>query len=116
MADEKSIQKGDIVFLRCIENRRKNAITEVTVTKVGSKYYTVLLYGQEHQFHKDSMLEKTDYSPNYKLYPSLQALNDDIKKDELVFALRRFSRWEKLSLDDLSQIVKTINNTIPEVE
>jgi hypothetical protein len=111
MTDEKRIQVGDIVFLRCLESRRKNTITEVPVTKVGSKYYTVLLHGQEHQFHKGSMYEKTNYSPSYKLYPSLQALNESVEKAQLVLELRRFNRWEKLNLDDLRQVCLIIGKT-----
>lgn len=68
--------------------RRKQLLTPCVVTKVGRKYFTVKAADDNigwsaSQYHIDGWNEKTDYSPNSRLYPSEQAWKDEKEESQL---------------------------------
>jgi len=74
---------GQIVYSLNVGNAARNCeqkLTEMTVTKVGRKYFTCLRDGWSEraaiQFHLDTWTEKTDYCSSHALYVSPQEWED----------------------------------------
>lgn len=81
---------GDRVFKLNIGNDYKyvpEELTEVEVLKIGRKYFTVVnvcsKYKHQYVFCLDTFLEKTDYSPKYKIYETPQKLKDEKEERKL---------------------------------
>ena len=115
------MEKGQTVFLETFvrsRGKRPTDFLEGEITVAGRKYYTVKVKGayQEIQFDKETLREKTKYSPRYRLFPSKQALLDNREKIELLLEIRKnFEAWcqsgtsDKLSLDQLRVMKKIID-------
>ena len=127
---------GDRMFDKAIGNAARGLkepeITEVEVVKVGRKYFscTELAYvGKPHsRYHetvyyidRDVYREKTDYSPNHALYPSRQAIEDELEAGKLWNDLRDvFGGYGRPSLSlqalrEISEIVKRDKETPSDV-
>lgn len=108
--------KGQIAYAKYIGYRRNDkigSIKEVIVKTIGSKYITVTIneYTEMKFDIENNMLEKTDYSPNYKLFSTIQEIEDDNEHDRLGHDIRLiFSCYGSvnLSLEKLRAIEKII--------
>ena len=69
---------------------------------IGRKYYTVKGDFQVLQFNKKTLLEKTDYSQNYKLFLSKEGILNNREVQELVISIRRNFEYVKAVRDKLT--------------
>lgn len=107
------IKIGQTVWLRPTEignaYRRDKEVKNSIITKIGTKYIHVQGFGE---FFKDSGIEKTNFTPNYKLYYSQNQLRDDLENENLQRrikeAILRHGKL-KLELDKLRKIAKILN-------
>lgn len=94
-------------------NRRgtEQKLTSVTVCAVGRKYFTC--HPVDHsffktQYHLEDWREKTDYSPQSKIYTNQQEWEDEKESGEICHIIAEaFSHWgnrKKLPLSDLREI------------
>ena len=81
---------GQVLFSLAVGNaaRRHNepVVTTIKVSKIGRKYFTCVTddkYKWERIYHLDNWREKTDCSPNSKLYESEQAILDEFEASKL---------------------------------
>ena len=92
---------------------RDQVLTPVFVVKVGRKYFTTRKiddsYGfSDTQYHISDWREKTDYSPNSKLYETLKEFEDEKLARTLLIELADFfdplKKADNLSVDQLQRI------------
>ena len=62
------------------------------------------------KFHVENMMQVTEYTPDWKLYLSKQAILDDNERDELIRTIRNQMYLEHLTLEQLREIKKIISN------
>lgn len=96
------IQVGQTVYLKPINNRarRNKVIKTAIIKKVGRKYATILEDERcESDFNIETMVEKSDYSPDFEVYLSLEDAENSIKLPE-----------ERRKLIDLVQKLKYSDN------
>ncbi|MDY8021204.1 hypothetical protein [Paenibacillus polymyxa] len=109
---------GQKVYLELGVNRSRYEGREYTqgeVTKVGRKYVTVEIGFREYQFdHTNELRQKTDYSQDYYLYETLEALLDERGRKKLAEELTSYfsSTYNlkmKLTLEQMQRIKEIIN-------
>ena len=73
------MKKGDKLFVTFGDKGEYQPIT-----KLGPKFITFELYGwKEVQFHRDTLRQRSEYTPDYKLWESEQAHIDYCEFHEL---------------------------------
>ena len=81
---------------------------EGTVVKIGRIYVTVSIGNIERQFHISTGIEKTEYSPDYRVWESMQAFEDHQEAKTLSIEIRNIlnndNKVSLLSLNALKQI------------
>ena len=104
--ENKSPVKGQTVWIDRKPHRSSegNRITKGTLTSIGSKYYTVKDKHSETKFDKETMHEKTNYSPMETLYFCEQDLFDARELQALETELRTTIPRVKMTLDQLRRI------------
>ena len=102
---------GQIVYSLNMGNaarRSPRVLTEVTVTKVGRKYFTCGEGWQSIQYHLDTGTEKTEYSASSCIYESRQEYEDDRGQQDLYMQIKRhfsaFGNDTNISFDALRRI------------
>lgn len=92
-------------------NRIKEKYLRVTVAKVGRKYFEVsgLPPYRDTKFYVEDMREYSDYSPNWYLHLSEQAILDEREIEETRIMLEKSFSWNaciknRLTLDQLRRI------------
>ncbi len=94
-------------------------LTEVTVVKVGRKYFTVQVSNQSFaraQYHIDTWREVTDYTPDHQLFETVQEYEDSIERTRLRNTIRKiFGGFgaNSLPLDSLRKIDAIIKESLP---
>lgn len=84
MADMRSAKVGDVIGVHdCRRHRTGDAVYSMTVSRVGRKYFyavrePTISFSHEFQFHRDSGVEVTDYSPTLYAYPDTDAALKEI--------------------------------------
>lgn len=110
---------GQTVYMEVIGNAKRHRekedlIIESKVEKVGRKYVTVgrIKFEDTDGRSFDGLVESSEYSPNYILYPSKEVI------DEVFYRRRLFSsvnsllcgkKIEQLSTEQLEEILKIIS-------
>ena len=78
------------------------------MTSVGRKYVTVAMQGHEMEFEIASRAQKTDYSPTYWIWESMQAFEDSQEALRLHREIRDFfeplAPTAKLDLEQLRRV------------
>lgn len=109
---------GQKVYLTLgINQKREDEVgyAEGVVTKVGRKYVTVKIGFREYQFDlTDELRQKTDYSQDYYLHETLEALLGEREKRILVAELNSFfsntyNVKTKLTLEQMRRIKEIVN-------
>lgn len=118
----KDFKVGQEVWLRPVNNGLrfyKCSLLKATVIKVGRIYLTVEYNNRKIQFDAEyNFTQKTDYSPDYKLYISkedaVRDMNNSIEYGQLAQKLSSFNEWRSLSLDQMRRVKEIIeeNKTI----
>ena len=119
--DKKDFKNGQIVYLEYVgSNRHRTSDDKIfrdKVAKVGNKYITVEC---GCQFRLEDGRQKRDYSPIYKLYPTLERLELKLEQDELDKLVRSFfgfSTYVGKSVGKLTkEEVATIKQILEEAE
>lgn len=111
---------GQTVYIESISSnyrglRSNNKIREDVVTEVGRKYITVgydKFQASNLDFYEGCFVQKTNYSPDFILYPSKQYMENVLYKRKLVSkteSLLSKNRLKKLSVEQLEEILKIIS-------
>ena len=110
---------GQTLFMLNIGNaarNREHVLTEVTVSKVGRKYFTVTIDGRSYfdlSFHIDTWSQKTEYSQDYCLYETKQEWEDEKESLKLYNKIKSSFNYsnniKNLPLTSLKEIVSIIN-------
>lgn len=108
---------GNTVFLKPLYNKARYSsdIEKGVITKIGRKYFEVSTYDDMSfpiKFIIETMLQQTDYSPNWKVYLSEQEILDEKESQNLIMSITKYVglHGEKsLSLDQLRRIYNIIN-------
>ena len=113
----KDLKVGDVAYLRrfskhlCVESGNARV---VIVKAIGTKYITI-----EHEdlkdmvkFHRDTGYERCDFEPDFKLYASQAAIEEDVERETHWVRLRRldFRAAHSLPLDEYNRIMAILNN------
>jgi hypothetical protein len=116
------MKSGDIVFLKAVGNNARNRndtyVEEYVVGSIGRKYFDVHKDGNKSwtiKFRLDGLRQHTDYSPDWKLYFSMQEILDEEEFKKLSGKLRvKFGQYGKidLTLDQLRRISQIVNEQI----
>jgi hypothetical protein len=84
-----------------------------TVVNIGRKYVTVLVGHSERKFSISTGEEKTDYSPDYTVWPSMRVFEDNEEAMELRKKLRdlftSYTNVAEMNLDKLRRIKAIID-------
>ncbi len=113
------LKVGQIVYCKPGVNKSKYNpdIMEGVISKVGRKYIEVKI-GQNcraYIFHKDTLKQVTDYTPDYYLYFDKQEILDERERNKLEREiLKVFSEQNpsiKLTLEQLREIRNIIYNS-----
>ena len=106
---------GQIVYSLNIGDEARDGKQELTpyeVTKVGRKYFTIKLDWREIQFHLKDWREKSNYSPNHKLYTTEQEYYDYKESVDICSEINKAFEYgrntKNLSLEALQEIKKYI--------
>lgn len=97
MKTQSKPQVGQKLFLLNVGNNARRVpqvLTPATVTKVGRKYFTVARdahRGWEIDFHLESWIEKTEYSPGWAIYLSEQEWEDEEEASRLYDEIQRLA-------------------------
>lgn len=115
----KDFKKGQTVYVELKGNASRNKkneelIEEWEVISVGNKYvtatskkYSFPIKFMETNSNYDSLIEKTDYSVDYILYPSKEEVENKFKKEELYnFIKSKFSSSYSKNQYTLEQLRK----------
>lgn len=104
---------GDELYLVDSGNRaRHRGRRPCQVMKVGREYFTVAFGNHgKVQFHLDSWRQKTDYLPDYTLYKTQQAYEDEVLFERLRCRLRQEveKRTPSFTLEQLRQAMDILN-------
>ncbi|PYY28307.1 beta barrel domain-containing protein [Paenibacillus illinoisensis] len=116
------MKSGDIVFLKAVGNnaryRNDTYVEEYVVGSIGRKYFDVYKDGNKSRtikFRLSGLRQHTDYSPDWKLYFSMQEILDEEESERLSGKLREiFNSYGKinLTLDQLRRISQIVNEQI----
>jgi hypothetical protein len=106
---------GQKVFVERIGNCARNRdpddlVFEGEVEKVGRDYFYLKGFTRS-KFSKTTMTEASDYSANYKVYESLQAIEDKNEYNKKLTLIRKtFDSYGRpdLTLDQLRKICEII--------
>lgn len=108
------IELGQKVYLKPGTNtgRYDKSIKEGVISKVGRKYYEVVLdgnLGDTHKYLISDSTQVTDYCADYYVYDSLKAIEDEEEIDKLCWGIgQAFSTMasakDKYSLEQLRRI------------
>ena len=116
MNKKRKPEVGEVLYSLNIGNASRNReqeLTPVEVTKVGNKYFYCSGSGHfSKQYYNDTWLEKTDYSPNSKLYEDPKDWEEEKSRSEIIKYLREIFRSYQdrgLSLETLKGIKELIN-------
>lgn len=77
----------------------------LTVKSVGRKY--VIAGGDKFyapDWGRDYFVEKTNCSPQYKAFPTMQAADDYVEKENLRMWMRKATGWSKLETYSIEQL------------
>ena len=109
---------GQRVFSLNIGNaarHREQVLTPCIVTKVGRKYFTVRKEGDESgcsdtEYHIDSLMQKTEYSANSRIYSTAKEWEEDKEYAELESKLKKLFSYggRHLSLEQLRGIAEIV--------
>jgi len=102
---------GQKVFLKRIFRHSESTIRETTVTKVGNKYFEI--EGSWSKFHLSTGYEKTEITPNEKVYESMEEIENEKEHNNLqMYILSKANNYElrKLSLQQLRDIKSIIES------
>ncbi|MFE8701213.1 hypothetical protein ACFYKX_11460 [Cytobacillus sp. FJAT-54145] len=102
------LQIGQTLYGKPVENRARwdKEIAEGVVEKIGRKYVTVRFGSNVKQYHRDTLDEKSEYVPEWKLYFSKQEILDE---EELMR-----NRWsietaiKKMTVEQSRQILEIL--------
>lgn len=121
----KDFKVGQRVYIQLTNNAARGKdkdklIEEWEVTKVGRKFVTVKngymeyqFYKHDSDFYKNCLVQKTDYSPNYLLYDSMETIKAEWLRAKRETEVERFIRYSNLSklsdseLETIYNIIKT---------
>lgn len=118
--DKKDFQKGQIVYLKYIGDRRYgtlDSIIEATVKSIGSKYITVIENNRnvERKFEIDNDFREYNngYSAEYQLYINKKQIEEEIEAKEIGKLIKSqfensWSNETKLSIEKLRKIKEII--------
>lgn len=96
---------GQKIFIINIQRKEVEFIRDVKVTKVGRKYFKVIMpWGREIEFNIDGWNEKTDYSASYYAFENEQEYQDSLKKSNLWRILRNYFRYNRQNSVSLKQL------------
>lgn len=112
MSDLKIGQKVWLVKIGNLARRGQPEPEEVTVSKVGRKYFEVAELHGRAKFDLDSMTEVSDYSPSYCIYLILQDYLDTKEANQIYDELHKhFGNYgrTKFPLEKLRKIKEIIN-------
>lgn len=113
---------GDKVFLKAVGNmargRKETYIVEYKIEKIGRIYFEVCQEGYESvnpiKFKIEDRRQHTEYSPDWKVYFSMQEILDEEEVERLSSKLREkfgsFGRID-LTLDQLRRISRIVNES-----
>ena len=104
---ELKIEPGMTVYLMRLINKHRGTYVTGTLTKIGRKFYIVDYCNREIKFYKDSFLEQSIYSPDYKLYFSEQDIEDTLEHNELTQYMTTYNSYNRLTLHQL-RLIKAI--------
>lgn len=84
----KELKVGDTVWLEWYGNmaRQRKGKTESQITKLGRDY----VYTIEGKFNKKTGWQQSDYTPNYRLWSSLEELENRQETETLFRNIRSF--------------------------
>lgn len=114
---------GQIVYVELCGNASRykkgdELIEEWEIINIGRKYITANkngYYSREENFMEHNipsylggLVQKTNYSIDYVLYPTKETIEDNIKRKELIVELSN-GKFNSLSLDQLRRIKDIIN-------
>lgn len=99
------------IFLKPVMNaaRRGEKVREVTITKVGRKYFYVDNCDKMRFFVNNLQQDGRGYSPNWIGYLTLQEIENDVEFDRLCALLRKkFTAFGKIdiSLENIRKIAE----------
>lgn len=104
---------GQQVYVKPIGNRGRysSKVTTSTVNKIGKKYFYLDGY-RRVKFSLDTMTEVSDYTPNYKVYESLETIEGEIEYVQKLSSIKQyFSVYgsTNLTIDQIRLIYNIIN-------
>lgn len=107
----KDFKVGQKVYVKLINNVARGRdedelIQEWEVVKIGKKFLTakngyIEYQFYKHDFYKNCLVQKTDYSPDYLLYNSLEEIKEEEKRIEKEDIIGRYFR-SNFNLRELS--------------
>jgi ribosomal protein S24E len=105
------LKVGQEVYLKPLNNmaRYKKEIITAKIQKVGRKYAEAIDKNQVrvYVFHLDSMYQKSDYSADFKVYASLEDIENSI--NEPIERSKTIARVSNLSYSDLKKVQEFIS-------
>lgn len=97
LSGEMIFKVGQIVWCKNLSAERKqkpmeNCISKYTIVKVGRKYLTIRPYGFQIsycdlQVDKETLIQKTDYSPDYQMYLFKQDIENEMQYKKMAAQL-----------------------------
>jgi hypothetical protein len=91
------------------------------VVKVGRKYFSIKIerISRPIEFHLENWSQKTDYSPDYRLYESEQSYKDKLKRDKYITAFHGVFNCgayaqKNMTLENLEKAAELLGITIDE--
>ena len=105
---------GQVLFKEIQRRGDPSEIVEVTVGKIGRKYFYLKGHDERYPVDKETLLHTNkDYSQcNFKLYRSKQEILDKREKKRLVDVLRNHFHWSGNSdantLEQLQKVVEVL--------
>lgn len=115
----KDFKVGQTVFVvgdGCIQ-RDRSRTTEAKVVKIGKKYVTISgNWGMQFKETSESgsyLVEHTDYGAPRLLFPSREALDEYLEREELKTWVRTATCWDKIDGYTLAQL-RAVKNILKE--
>lgn len=101
-----SVKVGDTFGMVYTIGGRTRSVEEVTVTKVGRKYFYVDGGGREgdNKFNIDTLCQETDYNITRILYPSVEAYEEECAMEKLKSDIQFYIRDTRLRYMDCDQL------------
>lgn len=107
---------GQRVFLKPLGSavRRGAGIKEGVIKKVGSKYFYVTFGNGESQFYKDTRIQVSNYSPEWKVYESMEEIEaerrlSELRKEVVFFFVN--GKADTLTTEQLAEIHSIITSS-----